>query len=87
MQPMATTISLVQKGHSSTPASGPKDKQRGPVSQEAGRATMAAWTELRLPLGVWYFSKETRHNSSATKSERNASVFFYKTQDSLGPVW
>lgn len=36
---------------------------------------MVACTELGLPSGVWYFSRETLHNSSAIKSERNASLF------------
>lgn len=37
---------------------------------------MVARTDVRLPLGVWYFSRETLHNSSAIKSQRNASLLF-----------
>lgn len=76
VKPMATTISLVQKGHSSTPASGPKQKHPWVnLQEEEWRAMMVACTELGLPSGVWYFSRETLHNSSAIKSERNASLF------------
>lgn len=45
------------------------------LQEEEWRAMMVAWTELGLPSGVWYFSRETLHNSSAIKSERNASLF------------
>lgn len=45
---------------------------------------MVAWTELGLPSGVWYFSRETLHNSSAIKSERNASLFL-RSKTSCAP--
>lgn len=47
---------------------------------------MVARTELRLPFGVWYFSKETLQKSSEIKSERNSSLF-YINYDWLCSVW
>lgn len=62
VKPMATTISLVQKGHSSTPASGPKHKHTEPVSQQAGGVKGHDGGEDRAVLTIWSVVLQQRNS-------------------------